>query len=88
MHCMALPRPDLKASSPVPLYRQVVDHITAAVESGELRPGEKLPAVRELAEEWEVGYSTMTDAMKILVDRGVLVTSQGKGTFVAERPEG
>lgn len=45
----------------------------------------KLPAGRELAEEWEVGYSTINDAMKLLAARGVLVATMGKGTFVAER---
>jgi GntR family transcriptional regulator len=87
MPCMALTRPDLKHASPVSLKQQIVDHITGAVERGELQPGEKLPAGRDLAEEWEVGYSTVTDAMKVLTDRGVLVAAMGKGTFVAERPE-
>jgi len=82
---MTLSKPDLKHSSPVPLRRQIVEHITAAVERGELEPGEKLPAGRDLAEAWEVGYSTITDAIGDLVKAGVLVTSQGKGTFVAER---
>jgi DNA-binding GntR family transcriptional regulator len=87
MPCMALTRPDLKASSPVPLKQQIVDYITSAVESGDLQPGEKLPAGRDLAEEWEVGYSTINEAMAVLRERGVLVATQGKGTFVAERPE-
>lgn len=43
-----------------------------------------LPAGRELAEEWEVGYSTVTDAIADLKARGVLVAAMGKGTFVAE----
>ena len=88
MPCMALTRPDLKASSPVSLKQQIVDYITSAVERGDLLPGEKLPAGRDLAEEWEVGYSTITEAIAVLRDAGVLVTGQGKGTFVAERPEG
>ena len=84
MPCMALVRPILKHASPVSLKQQITDHITGAVERGELLPGEKLPAGRELAEDWEVGYSTITDAIKVLVDTGVLITGQGKGTFVAE----
>lgn len=85
---MALTRPALVHASPVSLKQQIADHITAAVDSGALRPGEKLPAGRELAEDWEVGYSTVTGAMKLLTDRGVLVAAMGKGTFVAGRPEG
>jgi DNA-binding GntR family transcriptional regulator len=86
MPCMALARPDLQRLSPVPLKQQIIDYITAAVESGHLQPGEKLPAGRELADEWEVGYSTINEAVKVLVGRGVLVTGQGKGTFVRRRP--
>jgi DNA-binding GntR family transcriptional regulator len=85
MPCMALSRPDLRRSSPVPIKQQIVDHITEAVARGDLAPGDKLPAGRELAEDWEVGYSTINDAMKVLTERGVLVAAMGKGTFVAER---
>jgi GntR family transcriptional regulator, N-acetylglucosamine utilization regulator len=87
MPCMALNRPDLHRSSPVPLKQQIVDHIAGAVERGDLAPGDKLPAGRDLAEDWEVGYSTINDAMKVLTARGVLVAAMGKGTFVAERGE-
>jgi GntR family transcriptional regulator len=85
MPCMALNRPDLHRSSPVPIYRQIMEHITSSIERGDLRPGDKLPAGRELAEDWEVGYSTITEAMGKLTESGVLVASMGKGTFVAER---
>lgn len=84
MPCMALTRPDLRRSSPVPLKQQIVDHITRAVERGDLRPGDKLPGGRELAEDWEVGYSTINEAVQVLKERGVLVATMGKGTFVAE----
>lgn len=84
---MVLGRPDLRRLSPVSLKQQIVDHITAAVERGDLQPGEKLPAGRELAEESEVGYSTITDAVDILKERGILVAAMGKGTFVTPRPE-
>jgi len=83
MRCMALNRPELNHLSAVSLKQQIVDWITEAVEKGDLRPGEKLPGGRELAEDWEVGYSTITEAMKVLIARGVLVSGQGKGTFVA-----
>lgn len=82
---MALTRPDLRLASPVPLYLQIADHITAAAERGDLRPGDRLPAGRALAEDWEVGYSTVNHAMKVLAERGVIVATLGKGTFIAER---
>lgn len=83
---MPLQRPALNASSPVTLVEQVVAHVRAAIASGQLLPGDRLPAVRYLADDWEVGYSTLTQAMGILQDEGLLVARAGKGTFVAEQP--
>lgn len=80
---MPLQRPRLAASSVVPLYEQVVAHVTAAVESGDLQPGERIPAIRDLADDWDVGYSTLVHAMAVLRERGILAARAGKGTFVA-----
>lgn len=83
---MPLSRPALRVSSPVPLYEQIARHITAAVASGDLAPGDRIPSGRALAQDWEVGYSTVQHAIDVLVDRGIIVTSQGKGAFIAEQP--
>ena len=42
----------------------------------------KLPGERELAEQYAVAYTTIRRAMEVLRDRGVIVTRQGRGTFV------
>jgi len=81
---MALTRPDLRPMSAVPLYEQIARHVTAAIASGDLAPGDRIPAGRYLAEDWGIGYSTVMHAMTVLQDRGILVATQGKGTFVAE----
>lgn len=78
------PAPKLNESSPVPLYQQAADHIARQVESGRLAPGTKLDAERDLAEAWGVAYGTVRRMMQELRDRGIIVTVQGKGTFVAE----
>jgi len=83
---MALTRPDLRPMSAVPLYEQIARHVAAAVASGDLAPGDRIPAGRDLAEDWEVGYSTVMHAMNVLQERGVVVATQGKGTFVADQP--
>ena len=80
---MPMQRPALVVSSPVPLWEQVAAHVRAAVRSGALAPGERLPAVRDLSDAWEVGYSTMTHAMAVLQEEGLLIARAGKGTFVA-----
>jgi GntR family transcriptional regulator len=84
---MALTRPDLRPMSATPLYEQIARHIADAVTSGDLAPGDRIPAGRDLAEDWEVGYSTVMHAMSVLQERGVLVATQGKGTFVAEKED-
>lgn len=84
MLVMSLTRPDLRPSSPVPLYEQIARHVTAAIASGDLRPGDKLPAWRDLADDWEVGQSTIARAMEVLRERGIVVSTHGKGTFVAD----
>ena len=86
MLVMPLSRPDLKVSSPTPLYEQIVSHVTGSLARGDLQPGERLPAVRDLAERWVVGVNTMVHAWEILQENGILVVGQGKGTFVAESP--
>jgi GntR family transcriptional regulator len=62
-------------------YIQVADHLAARIEVGEFE--HKLPAERDLAEEYEVAYQTLRHAMKILRERGLIITRQGRGTFVA-----
>jgi GntR family transcriptional regulator len=80
---MSLQRPALRVSSPVPLYEQIVRHVTDSVARGDIQPGDRLPAVRDLADQWEVGVNTLVRAWDILQERGVLEVGQGKGTFVA-----
>ena len=62
-------------------YVQVANHIAARIEVGEFK--HKLPAERALAEEYEVAYQTLRHAMKILRERGLIITKQGRGTFIA-----
>ena len=62
-------------------YVQVADDIARRIEIGEI--SRKLPSERALAEEYEVAYTTVRHAMKILRERGVIVTIHGRGTFVA-----
>ena len=62
-------------------YLQVADHIAARIEVGEFK--HKLPAERALAEEYEVAYQTLRHAMQVLRERSLIITRQGRGTFVA-----
>ena len=62
-------------------YAQVANHLAARIRIGEFRY--RLPTERALAEEYEVGYQTVRRAMQFLRERGLVVTLQGKGTFIA-----
>jgi DNA-binding GntR family transcriptional regulator len=62
-------------------YLQVAAKIAARIEVGEI--SHKLPAERALAKEYGVAYQTVRHAMKVLRERGLIITRQGRGTFVA-----
>jgi len=62
-------------------YIQVANDIATRIDLGEI--SHKLPAERALAEEYGVAYQTVRHAMKVLRERGLIITRQGRGTFVA-----
>lgn len=66
----------------LPVYKQLVRHMEAAIISGKLAPGERLPAERTLARLLGVNRSTVIRALDDLADRGVLVRKRGSGTYV------
>ena len=68
---------------PVDLFQQIADRIRAAIERGELAPGEKLPGERDLARSFDVSKDTIRRALGVLADRGLLIRNTPRGTFVA-----
>lgn len=65
---------------------RVADDITARIRSGELAPGTRLRAERELAVHYGVSYGSVRRAMEVLRERGLIVTRHGRGTFVSASP--
>jgi GntR family transcriptional repressor for pyruvate dehydrogenase complex len=65
------------------LYEAIVDQIEEMIVSGKLRPDERLPSERELADAFGVGRPTVREATKILNSRGLLEVRAGAGVFVA-----
>ncbi|WP_091447404.1 GntR family transcriptional regulator [Micromonospora yangpuensis] len=70
-----------------PSFRRIVDEIVAKIASGELKPGDKLPSTSQLAIQYEVSNNTVYRALAILHDRDLIIGHQGRGTYVAQRPE-
>ena len=70
--------------SPTPLYAQIAGRLRVAVAAGELRPGEALPSVRQLAARLRVNPATVAQAYRELESEGFVEMRQGAGTFVRE----
>lgn len=71
---------------PVKSYEWVMEEIKRQIETGRRVPGDKLPSVVALAEEFGVGRSTVREALSALKAMGWLEIRQGGGTFVKAVP--
>ena len=70
----------------VPIYIQLREQIAAAVGRGDLKPGERLPTMREVAVELRIDLNTVHRAYGELARAGLINMVQGRGSFVAEAP--
>ncbi len=75
---------EVNPRSGVPIYVQIVDQVRHALEIGGLRPGERLPTVRQLASELTVAPNTIVKAYNELQRMGLVESRPGVGTVVAE----
>lgn len=64
------------------VLQSVINRLTDAIKSGELKPGDKMPSEVELAEAFGVARSSVREAIKILSYLGVLESRRSEGTFV------
>ncbi len=69
-------------------YAQLADYIEARIEDGTFAPGARLPGERALAEEYQVALGTVRSALNVLRERGRVVTTPSKGTFISRNPPG
>ena len=74
----------LSPHSATPMYAQIVEQVVAKVMTGEWKAGDALPSIRELAGNSQVSVITVKRAYLELERAGVIVTRQGKGSFVAD----
>ena len=66
-----------------PIYSQIIDGFREQIAAGILKPGDKLPSVRDLATELAINPNTIQRAYRQLELEGWIVSMQGKGSFVS-----
>lgn len=65
------------------LFQEIVEHVQAQILSGALKPGDRLPAERELAQHFGVSRAAVREAIKSLAEKGLVDVHVGRGTYVA-----
>lgn len=75
-------------SDNIALSQKIVAQISDAIVKGSLRPGDRIPPERQLAEQFGVSRTAIRDAIKILSGGGVLEVHHGVGIFVAAQSPG
>jgi DNA-binding transcriptional MocR family regulator len=66
-------------------YEQLAEHMTAMIERGALRPGDRLPSVRELSRQQRVSVSTVLESYQLLENRGLVEVRPQSGHYVRAR---
>ena len=66
------------------LYEKIVEQIQSQIISGKLRPGDRLPAERDMAEKFRVSRTAVREAVKTLREKGLVEGHIGRGTFVTD----
>ena len=72
--------------SGVPIYIQIIDQIRELVARGDLKRGDQLPTVRQMATDLRVNFNTVARAYRLLDEAGLISTQQGRGTYIWEQP--
>ncbi len=66
------------------LYEQIVQQIEKSIVKGDLKPGDQLPAERELAVQFGVSRTAVREAVKALREKGLVEAYSGRGTFITD----
>ncbi len=77
----------ISTGSNEPVYAQLITQISRAIAKGQLKAGDKLPAVRKLASELVINPNTVAKAYTHLEQAKLVITKTGSGTYVADTKE-
>ncbi len=75
---------DIQWSDGAPIYRQLKERVIAMMLDGELRPGDALPSVRQVAAEYQLNPITVSRAYQELADEALVEKRRGLGMYVTE----
>src|SRR6202167_5088228 len=75
-------KPVYRAVKTSRLYEQIVKQVEESILSGQLKPGDQLPAERDLAQSFGVSRTAVREAVKTLREKGLVEAFSGRGTFV------
>ena len=75
---------DTQWDSGQPIYRQLRDRVVAMILEGELRDGDALPSVRQVAAEFRLNPITVLKGYQQLVDEGLVEKRRGRGMYVSD----
>ncbi|MCH6264516.1 FadR/GntR family transcriptional regulator [Neobacillus citreus] len=73
---------EIQQVKPRNLYEDVVEQLKEIISNGDLKPGDKIPSVRSLSSSFNVGQSTIREALSVLKTIGLIETRHGEGTFI------
>ena len=66
------------------IYRQIVEQIKYKIASGELKPNEQLPSIRDLAKQLKINPRTVVKVYEELQSGGLVIRRQGQGVFIKD----
>lgn len=66
------------------LYEKIVDQIRGLIQAGKLKPGDRLPGERELAESLGCSRTSLREAFRVLESEGLIISKPGGGRFIQQ----
>ena len=81
---MGLSSKIIDSESLIPLYKQLFQYLSAAIDTHELKPGDRIPSENELAKEFNISRVTIRRALQELAHQEKIISVPGKGSFVLQ----
>jgi len=78
---------EMDTADPRPAYQRVADELRKAIADGTYQPGDQLPTLGEITRRHGIAVMTARDALRQLAAEGLIVSRQGKGSYVLRKPD-